>query len=240
VSPESGDRNAAAALLRGPRRKMSENQHQASAETSQEGMMPVQAFTTGVLPAGLGAEIRLRHGRPQRVLPAKSGASAANAGTAQGEAQPPAELAHRRAAAQKSGPFSLTNEQITCSAKKGLPMGDLAEAIYDVLRQLVARQPRPRITYQDLIDQLPRGYRGLSPRSPELSAALGEIVEACRQYDPPLPALLAVVINVSTGRPGPGYYPVAHPDAASDEEQRAAWEAEVSQVPGISYPVRLL
>src|SRR5690349_17453963 len=83
----------------------------------------------------------------------------------------------------------------------GLLMGDLAKTIYDVLRPLAARSPRPRVTYQDLIDQLPRGYRGLSPRSKELSEALEEIVLACQQHDPPLPALAAVVINLNTGRP---------------------------------------
>jgi hypothetical protein len=118
-------------------------------------------------------------------------------------------------------------------------MDDLAESIYDVLRPLVARSPRPRITYQDLIDQLPRGYRGLSPRSPELSAALGEIVVACRRQNPSLPALPAVVINGNTGRPGPGYYGVAHPGVAGDDAQRAAWEAEVAQVPAAQYPFRL-
>jgi len=119
-------------------------------------------------------------------------------------------------------------------------MGDLAEAIYDVLRPLSARSPRPRLTYQDLIDQLPRGYHGLSPRSQELSAALGEIVEACRRHTPALPALPAVVINADTGRPGPGYYEVAHPGIDGDDQRRAAWEAEVARVPGTRYPSRLV
>ena len=118
-------------------------------------------------------------------------------------------------------------------------MGDLAQTIYDVLRPFVARSERPRITYQDLIDQLPRGYRSLSPRSPELSAALGEIVETCRTHDPSLPAIPAVVVNAGTGRPGPGYYGVAHPGVEGEAAQRSAWETEVARVPGTAYPLRM-
>src|SRR5438034_895818 len=87
--------------------------------------------------------------------------------------------------------------------------------------------PALSITYQDLIDQLPRSWRDMSPRSQELNDALAEIVAACRAND--LPALPAVVITAANGRPGNGYYYVAHPGVQSDDEKREAWEAEAAR-----------
>jgi hypothetical protein len=56
------------ALIKLERRggKVSENKTDASEETFQEGMTPVQAFTTRVMPADLPSESRLRRGRPPR------------------------------------------------------------------------------------------------------------------------------------------------------------------------------
>ncbi len=62
---------------------MSKNKPDASEETFQEDTTPVQAFSTPVIPADLGTEIRLRQGRPLRAAPAKPHESAEVAGAAQ-------------------------------------------------------------------------------------------------------------------------------------------------------------
>lgn len=66
---------------------MSENKSNASEETSQEGTMPVQAFTTPVIPP---TDNRLRQGRPRRVMAAKPPELTEAAGAAQGGISPTA------------------------------------------------------------------------------------------------------------------------------------------------------
>lgn len=61
---------------------MSENKPDSSEETFQESTTPVQAFSTPVVPAGLGTEIRLRRGRPPRAIAPKPNESAGVAGAA--------------------------------------------------------------------------------------------------------------------------------------------------------------
>ena len=80
-------------------------------------------------------------------------------------------------------------------------------------------------------------FKGISPRSPELSEALGEIVTAC--LDEQLGALPAIVVAVATGRPGAGYYPIAHPKAQTEEEKLTAWQQELKRVKRTNYPFSL-
>jgi hypothetical protein len=54
----------------GSRPKSSPPPANSSEETFQEGTTPVQAFSTPVVPADSGTEVRLRQGRPPRVSPA--------------------------------------------------------------------------------------------------------------------------------------------------------------------------
>ena len=70
---------------------MNENKPDAPDETFQEGVTPVQAFSTPVLPADPGTETRLRQGRPPRVATGKLCESAGTDGSAQAGAQPRAE-----------------------------------------------------------------------------------------------------------------------------------------------------
>ena len=116
-------------------------------------------------------------------------------------------------------------------------MTDLAEAIYAVLRARVDRAASLPLTYQDLIVELPRSFRDVSARSPDLSAALGEVVSECHTHG--LPALSAMVVTSANGRPGQGYYAVAHPRALTEDDKKRAWEQELAGIPGKNYPYRL-
>jgi hypothetical protein len=69
---------------------MSNNKPDASEETSQEGVTPVQAFSTPVIPADPKNEVRLRQGRPPRVVPAKPAEPPGVTGAVQAGTQPTA------------------------------------------------------------------------------------------------------------------------------------------------------
>ena len=125
-------------------------------------------------------------------------------------------------------------------------MSQLALACYAVLRVLVPCRTDPRLSYTDLVSRLPDEFQYLDMRNPqhrnELSAALGEIVVACRNHEPPLPALPAIVVKLINGEledPGPGYYPLAHPGVEDEEEQLALWGREQEMVRVTQYPEEL-
>lgn len=113
-------------------------------------------------------------------------------------------------------------------------MSPLALLIYDKLKVRVPG-PRPELSYTDLVTQLPSPYADLSPDSEVLASALGELVRACRERG--LPAISAMVVRHRERVPGPGYYPVAHPNEASDTAMAMiAWGIELSNVRVATYP----
>lgn len=123
-------------------------------------------------------------------------------------------------------------------------MSPLALAIYAVLRTLVPSRGDSRVSYSDLLSRLPEQLAHLDLEDPahrnDLSEALGEIVLACRAAG--LPALSALVVRLDGGElgyPGPGYYGLAHPEAAGELEQLAAWGRELEAAKGATYPERL-
>ena len=114
-------------------------------------------------------------------------------------------------------------------------MKRFAEAIYG---ELFSRPSLvdPLISYTDLLSQLSAPLH-VNPRSPELSEALLEIVEACQRKD--LAVLPALVINSQLGRPDPGYFIAMGQDDLTEEEQIREWRAEVERVKPTSYPFDL-
>ncbi len=119
-------------------------------------------------------------------------------------------------------------------------MSDLAAAIYDTLRALVPSTDA-EIAYSVLLGRLgplPPPNSDLSPRDPRLNDALGELTHACRQRN--LPAISALVVHIDDHVPGPGYYPVAHPDVARNKAKAmAAWGHEIEQARATTYPSHL-
>ncbi|MCW5806609.1 MAG: hypothetical protein KIT31_29870, partial [Deltaproteobacteria bacterium] len=90
------------------------------------------------------------------------------------------------------------------------------------------RSPEPRgITYAELAAAVSATHP-THQRSPKLHAALTEVSRACRRAH--LPCLPALVWRAGVGRPGAGYYAVAHPRALSDAARAAAWERERARV----------
>lgn len=115
-------------------------------------------------------------------------------------------------------------------------MSPLAHEIYAVLRALVPA-PRADISYTDLIARLPNPYNTLPADSDVLSAALGELVAACRAHKPALPAISALVVRHHHPRvPGPGYYRQAHPSAVDDAQAMLDWYQEITDVRRTTYP----
>jgi hypothetical protein len=116
-------------------------------------------------------------------------------------------------------------------------MSPLAQSIYDVLRIRVPAL-RPELSYADLVAALPNPWNSLPPDGQQLADALGELVRACRSKE--LPAIAAMVIRHRERVPGPGYYPVAHPDEADDPATAMiAWGNELMQVRKTAYPSTL-
>jgi len=121
-------------------------------------------------------------------------------------------------------------------------MSPLATDIYDILRQRVPADDG-RITYGQLVDQLP-GVHGITyANDVRVSVALGEIVEACRRNG--LPLLPAIVVQgdddgEATGEPGNGYFDVSHPEVGRDRERRTmAHYNEWQRVRAATYPETL-
>lgn len=125
-------------------------------------------------------------------------------------------------------------------------MSALALACYAVLRLLVPSRVDARLSYTDLVSRLPAEFQyldlGNPPHRDELSAALGEIVLACREHKPPLPPLPAIVVKVVNERleyPGQGYYSVAHPGIEDEEERLVLWGRDLQAVQQTRYPEQL-
>lgn len=102
----------------------------------------------------------------------------------------------------------------------------LAQVAYPVIRRwkIQHREARTPVSYSELISLLPAPWCGLDNRSGVLAGALGHICARCHEAG--VPALSALVVNASMGRPGPGYYPAAH--GLNEDEPGAieAWQAE--------------
>jgi hypothetical protein len=102
----------------------------------------------------------------------------------------------------------------------------LAQETYrQLLRHL--RTGKASITYAELAAAVSK-KQPTHQRSPSFHAALGEVTAACRATG--LPCLPAIVWRAAGGRPGSGYYPVAHPRARTDRSRREAWEHEHADV----------
>jgi hypothetical protein len=117
-------------------------------------------------------------------------------------------------------------------------LSPLANAIYKHLvrtARRVASSPEPGgLTYAELATAV-----GSHQRSAKLHAALTELTRACRRAH--LPCLPAIVWRSGSGRPGDGYYAIAHPRALTDEARRNAWRREHARVCAevASYPKSL-
>ena len=125
-------------------------------------------------------------------------------------------------------------------------MSALALACYVVLRLLVPARGDARLSYTHLVSQLPEPFCHLDMGNVQdrntLSAALGEIVRACREHEPPLPPLPAIVVRLVEGDleyPGGGYFEVAHPDVEDELERLALWGQDVEVVQQTYYPPEL-
>jgi hypothetical protein len=116
-------------------------------------------------------------------------------------------------------------------------MEDLIQSIFAWLRgRLVSGLNDPRSGYRAMALALRPTFR-LSWRGGPMHAALGEIIRRCRRRG--LPAIPALVVRTQEGRPGRVYYPIAHPDARTETQRSAAWEAELEEVRRTVYPERL-
>ena len=125
-------------------------------------------------------------------------------------------------------------------------MSPLALACYAVLRLLVPSRSDPRLSYTDLVSRLPEEFQHLDmdnlQHRNELSAALGEIVVACRNHEPPLAAVPAIVVRLVDGEleyPGTGYYPLAYPDVTDWDQLLVLWGHELEAVQRTQYPHQL-
>jgi hypothetical protein len=125
-------------------------------------------------------------------------------------------------------------------------MSAFALACYAVLRLLVPTRGDARISYADLVSQLPEPFCHLNLGNVQdrnvLSAALGEIVQACREHEPPLPPLPAIVVRLVEGEPeypSYGYFGVAHPGVEGELERLVLWGQDVEAVQRTHYPAAL-
>jgi len=118
-----------------------------------------------------------------------------------------------------------------------MPLAPLALSVYEVLRRRVPNL-RPELAYSQLVEMLPAPFNNLDPDSDMLAGALGELVTACRARN--LAAISAMVVRFRERVPGPGYYPMAHPDVADDDAERmVAWGIELQKVRSTTYPPTL-
>jgi hypothetical protein len=106
-------------------------------------------------------------------------------------------------------------------------MSPLAVAIYRALRALLRRGGN-RITYADLASVLRPTFPTMHARNRYLYVALGDVVRRCNQRH--LPKIAALVWRKDLNRPGPAYYSVAHPQAASLAAKINAWRGEHAAV----------
>ncbi|MCB9684663.1 MAG: hypothetical protein H6735_06485 [Alphaproteobacteria bacterium] len=125
-------------------------------------------------------------------------------------------------------------------------MSPFANDVFAILRSRVPAPPQPgRLSYSDLVLALQgrnaARYRGLTPDSPALHAALGEVCTACNTNG--LAPLSAIVVLFDNGRltiPGVGYYEAAHPGIGDDYVARMrAWLVDVQQAEATNYPATI-
>lgn len=93
------------------------------------------------------------------------------------------------------------------------------------------------ITYQDLINKMPRTYHKMSPNDQQFHDVLGDIVLDCRQLG--LPALPAMVVNQDNQRPGKGFWEMAYPKVTDPAILDANWNREIQEIANASYPYSL-
>jgi hypothetical protein len=113
---------------------------------------------------------------------------------------------------------------------------ELAEQVYAII------QPHSTGTtsYSDVCGRLTGRWVNLEPDSPLLAEALGLIVDRCRQAEPPLPALSAVVVHKGGDKmPGNGYFTAAHQGIEDPLERQIAWARELADVHKATYPPHL-
>jgi hypothetical protein len=202
--------------------------------------------------SGEGATCRRREGCPYgpaaellaRIRAEREGGEG-EAKAARKEKRKKAGTARRRGGRGGSGGRSTIGECPGCPRMSpggrrrdgSMVLSDLATAIYDILRDLVPGADA-EIAYSALVERLgplPPPNSDLAPRDPRLDDALGALTHACRQFD--LPAISALVVHKDDHIPGPGYYPVAHPDIADNTaEAMVAWGHEIEQARATTYP----
>jgi hypothetical protein len=113
-------------------------------------------------------------------------------------------------------------------------LSTLAEDIYNVLRTRVPARAHQdaRITYSELLAQLPSSHGLVDGRDPRLAMALGDLVRFCQSKNWPL--ISALVVRADTRQPGAGYYDVAPPNGGDVEIE---WAKELERVKQQLYPV---
>lgn len=123
-----------------------------------------------------------------------------------------------------------------------MPLQGLANQIYQILRLQVPRND-PRISYQDLLGSLgslPPPLDSLTAYDPRLSAALGEIRQACLNHDPPLPDLSVILVRRQSDRtlstPVPSYFSAVHPEVETELDRLITWAKEIDQARSATYP----
>jgi hypothetical protein len=113
----------------------------------------------------------------------------------------------------------------------------LKKHVYEALRKYKTESTNKTITYQDLIDRMPRSYSKMSPNDSQFHDVLGDIVLDCRELG--LPALSAMVIGIGGIRPGKGYWGMAYPGVTDSAVLQTNWNDEINKVAGASYPYSL-
>jgi hypothetical protein len=109
----------------------------------------------------------------------------------------------------------------------------LAEQVYAIIQPHSTGTTR----YSDVCGRLTGRWANLEPDSPLLAEALGLIVHRCRDAEPPLPALSAVVVHKGGDRmPCNGYFTAAHPGIDDPLKRQIAWARELADVHKATYP----
>jgi hypothetical protein len=119
-------------------------------------------------------------------------------------------------------------------------MSPLADAIYNVLYSLVPTIDDPRITRAELSKRIRADGFHIDGKTTKVAEALAEIAQLC--LDQGIPVLPAIVVKSVKGRvelPEAWYFRLVHPQAATHDEQREAWETEMEKVKRTNYPFLL-
>jgi hypothetical protein len=126
-----------------------------------------------------------------------------------------------------------------------MSLSPLAEQIYQTLVRRL-RFPDPLISYGDLVralGPLPPPYTDLEANDKRLFDALAEILRACQNHKPPLPALTSIVVRRTAdgglGTPGAGYFAQLFPWVREEIARLEMWREEVKRVVAFPYPEEL-